>query len=749
MSEPKEHRKLAAIMFTDMVGFSALAQHNEALALELLREHALVLQSVFARYNGKTIKTIGDAFCVEFPSALAAARCAIDIQLTLFTRNENEAESKRIHVRIGLHLGDVVERDNTIFGDGVNIAARIQPLAQPGGICLSEDVARQIQNKLDVPLQKLGQPELKNIKRPINIYCVVLPWEKRPPSRLPLSGRQKKIYSSIAAGTVGVIAVLFFIWPLLSKAPDAKIESVAVLPFRNLSAEPNTDYYAQGLTLELSKNLRHLPYLTVIPFTVSAESDSQRLDYVHIARSMKVHGAVRGTVLKRQNAFSIFVELIDLRTNKQLWSQRYDRSRSEIFATMQEIISRLSILLEIPVTNQPQFTSYATTNPEAYDAYLRGLFHAKQSRKNDNTLAMEYYSQALSHDSSFLPARTALADAQEFHYERRWDVSESLLREAERNCRIALAKDSTNAHALAVLGAVEAQRGNTEISLALYMKALQYDEQNQLALTRVATFYLNQDPAKAITYFQRLQTINPTSWIVNSNLGIGYAQLKNYSQAIRSFQRAIELNPDQASSWINLGYLYERVEQYDSAMRCYRTALRKDPQSPPTYEGIITLLLAQGKYDAAAATIIEGLKVLPSNSELLYALGLSYRLAGYSDKAEKSFQEGLLLVQQKIRKNPAVADNIINAGLFHARLNHPAQAISLARNALRLDEANSELYIKQARIYAILGMEEEMLEAFKRAKALNPEFDKAYVATGPDFEQYRDDPRLLALARSE
>jgi adenylate cyclase len=177
--ESTEQRKLAAIMFTDMVGYTALAQRNEALALELLDEHRSVLRSLFPKFNGVEIKTIGDAFLVEFHSALEAAQCAIDIQRTLAKRNADVPANRQIQVRIGIHLGDVVHRDDDVYGDGVNIAARIEPLAGAGGICVSMDVERQIRNALEARFEKLGPAELKNISLPMELYRIVLPWQDK------------------------------------------------------------------------------------------------------------------------------------------------------------------------------------------------------------------------------------------------------------------------------------------------------------------------------------------------------------------------------------------------------------------------------------------------------------------------------------------------------------------------------------------------------------------------------------------
>src|SRR5437870_3673810 len=264
-------------MFTDMVGYTALAQRNEALALELLEEHRRILRSIFPRFNGTEIKTIGDAFLVEFQSALEAAQCALEIQRTLAKRNHDVSSDHRIELRIGIHVGDVVHREGDLYGDGVNIASRIQPVAGIGGICISVDVERQIHNALEARFEKLAPIELKNVQVPMDLFRIVLPWEKKS----EVTGQRSEVRKSSVTSArfpwheivIGILlfAALIggaFLWfhrvgsggktasgiPAAA-APAISEKSIAVLPFENLSSDKENAYFTDGVQDEILTDL--------------------------------------------------------------------------------------------------------------------------------------------------------------------------------------------------------------------------------------------------------------------------------------------------------------------------------------------------------------------------------------------------------------------------------------------------------------------------------------------------------------
>ncbi len=344
---PTEERKLAAIMFTDMVGYSALAQRDDKVALELLEEHRRLLREIFPRFHGTEIKTIGDAFLVEFGSALEAAQCAIEIQRTLAKRNHDVTSDRRIELKIGIHIGDVVHRDGDVYGDGVNIASRIEQLAGAGGICVSMDVERQIRNALEARFEKFGTADLKNIKLPMDLFRIVLPWEKgAEPSAVPASKKKSPVL--VPAAVLVLLALLAgWLWMQRSNknqqpvaahaaptvpanAPDQK--SVAVLPFVNLSDDKGSEYFSDGVSEELLTVLQKIPGMHVAARTSAFSFKGKNATAQEIGQKLGVAYLVDGSVRKSGDAVRIAARLARADTGEELWSENFTRNLKDVFA---------------------------------------------------------------------------------------------------------------------------------------------------------------------------------------------------------------------------------------------------------------------------------------------------------------------------------------------------------------------------------------------------------------------------------
>ena len=378
---PEERRRLAAIMFTDLVGYTALTQKNEALAMQLLEEHRRLIRPFFPKHNGREIKTIGDAFLVEFASALEATRCAFEIQQSLSELNSGRQQDRSVMIRIGIHLGDVIHDQNDVYGDAVNIASRIEPLAPPGGICVSEQVYVQIKNKFEFPLLTLGEKNLKNVSEPIEVYRVILPWEKKSESESSLEKTR-----------------------------------IAVLPFTNMSPDPADGYFADGMTEELITSLSGLRQLTVIARTSVMGYKGTTKKVREIGRELEVGSVLEGSVRKAGNKVRITAQLIDTTTEGHLWAQSYDKQMDDVFAIQSEIAEKVAGELRIRLVDSDKRTleKKPTENTEAYNNFLRGRELYREETEASVRQAIGLFEKAIQLDPRFARAHVGVAECHQF-----------------------------------------------------------------------------------------------------------------------------------------------------------------------------------------------------------------------------------------------------------------------------------------------------------------------------------------------
>src|SRR6266404_9154871 len=427
MNVGSEQRRLAAIMFTDMVGYSALAQRDEARALELLEEHRQQLRAIFPRFNGTEIKTIGDAFLVEFHSALEAAQCAIEIQRTLAKRNHDVAADRRIDVRIGIHIGDVVHRGGDVYGDGVNIASRIQAVAGAGGICVSTDVERQIHNALQARLKKLAPTELKNIHVPMDLYRIVLPWEKdvqlrQAASDVAVGGRRKSLLAWTAVALFALAVIGGLVWwqqlkttaqtpPLSTAAPTAK--SVAVLPFVNMGPDKENEYLSDGITEDLCTALSQIKGLQVPARTSSFVFKGKTEDIRQIGKQLNVGTVLEGSVSKAGNKLRISAQLVNVADGFHLWAANYDREMTDILEIRSDISRRVveALKVQLGVEETERLARKPTEITEAYEVYLLGRYELTKFTEAGFTNAGMHFKRAMAMDPSFALATAGLAEA--------------------------------------------------------------------------------------------------------------------------------------------------------------------------------------------------------------------------------------------------------------------------------------------------------------------------------------------------
>jgi adenylate cyclase len=587
-SESVEQRKLAAIMFTDMVGYSALAQRDDKLALELLEEHRRLLREIFPRFHGTEIKTIGDAFLVEFGSALEAAQCAIEIQRTLAKRNHDVTSDRRIELKIGIHIGDVVHREGDVYGDGVNIASRIEALAGAGGICVSMDVERQIRNALEARFEKFGTADLKNISLPMDLFRIVLPWETGAKAEGGMPRTSKKSPILIPAAALLIIALLGGWWwmqrssknqqqPVTAQAlpaapanaPDPK--SVAVLPFVNLSDDKGSEYFSDGVSEELLTILQKIPGLHVAARTSAFSFKGKNATAQEIGQKLGVAHLVEGSVRKSGEAVRIAARLSRVDTGQELWSENFTRDLKDVFAVQTELAQTIVAQLRGQLTGgatgpaekekiQAEVKAAekgGTKNVEAHQQYLEGRFYENRNSEKGTDEALAAYQRAVELDPKFALAWSGVAQAHIWHC----------------NFSTEGGLKSFDAHLAAARDAVErALALEPDLPDALFARAMiqmnfDYDWKGAGETLRKALAVAPQDPAllaqagnlagargetaPALDFYRRAVAADPVNATYRSYLAGNLVWAKQYEEARAEYARAIELNP--ASPWIHAG----------------------------------------------------------------------------------------------------------------------------------------------------------------------------------------------------
>jgi TolB-like protein/class 3 adenylate cyclase/Tfp pilus assembly protein PilF len=658
-SENTEQRKLAAIMFTDMVGYSALAQRNDQLALELLEEHRQLLREIFPRFNGTEIKTIGDAFLIEFNSALEAAQCAIEIQRTLAKRNHDVTAERRIELKIGIHIGDVVHRGGDVYGDGVNIASRIEQLAGAGGICVSMDVERQIRNALDARFEKLARTELKNISLPMDLFRIVLPWEQRasvvPKSEAAPRARSRKFGATVIALVLLLIIGAGWWWTQRSRrtltssaAPNAVAvveKSIAVLPFENLSRDPENAFFAEGVQDEILTRLAKVADLKVIARTSTQRFKSAPDDLRQIANQLGVMNILEGSVQKANDQVRVNVQLINAMTNAHLWAETYDRRLIDIFGVESEIAKTIAESLQAKLTGSEKtaLAKKPTENPEAHELYLKGRHFWNRRTEPDLKKAAEFFEQAIAKDPSYAAAYAGAADCWSVMPNYSNDAPKPFVDRAIPLARRAIELDDS-------LGEAHAALANA-IGADLQLAACEVEFKRALALNpNYASAHQWYGEAlgslgrfeEAIAESRRAHELDPLSLTINSMLAGALYSGGHIEEASEQIRRTLDLDPDFSIAFWVRGQINESQGKLDQAIADYQKS-----ESSGAYdicEAMIACVYARAGKRAEAEKILNQLL-----NESKHRFVASYQLAqinatlGNKDEAirllEKAYDE--------------------------------------------------------------------------------------------------------------
>jgi adenylate cyclase len=497
-------------MFTDIVGFTALTQHNEEHALALLEVHHRLLRPIFPRFHGREIKTIGDSFLVEFESALDATACSIDIQTTLHGHNLAAAEPDRFRVRIGIHLGDVVHTENDVLGDAINLASRIEPLAEPGGICVSEQVFAQVRNKIANPLTKLPPHELKNVTIPMEVYKIGLSWD--PTSR------------DAGDGAAGVA------------------RRIAVLPLANMSPDPQDEFFADGLTEEIISELSRVPGLRVIARTSVMRFRGASKGVAEIGKELHVGTILEGSVRRAGSRIRVTAQLVDVATEEHLWSERYDRELVDVFAIQSEIAKEVATALNIALPPAALQRRRPPPIPAAFHAYLRGRHLWNRRSEEQVRGALRSFEEALRLDPEYAAAYSGIADCYSILVDQSWEIPRVGASKARAAAEHAVQLDDTMAEAHASLGLALAREYRWPESEREYRRAL---ELNPMYASAHQWYYMELvcqgRPDEAIQELARAEEADPLSSIIQFHQAVREWHNGDDEAALAAWKRSEEL----------------------------------------------------------------------------------------------------------------------------------------------------------------------------------------------------------------
>ena len=514
-------RRLAAILAADVAGYSRLIGADETGTLQAFKLiRAQLFEPMVARHNGRLVKTTGDGFLVEFRSVVDALRCAVDVQASMPERNAAISSDRRIEFRMGINVGDIVVEDGDIFGDGVNVAARLEGLAEPGGICVSSRVQEDAAGKLDLSFADIGEQELKNIARPVRVYRVATERDAEAatePVPLPL--------------------------------PDKP--SVAVLPFVNKSGDPEQEFFADGIAEDIITALSRYPSLFVIARNSCFTYKSRAVDIRQVGRELGVRYVLEGSLRKAGNRIRVTAQLVEANTGKHVWAERYDRDLADIFVLQDDITEAVTIAVAPAIAHAEQQRTVRKPpgSLDAWAAYQRGLWHWSKFSADDNALAQKFFQQAIDLDPTFGGGYRGLAMAQAVAaggFQTR-NLAETLI-SAEALARRAVALDGADAEAHSTLAATLCSRGDYEGALAEAERALAISPNLAGAhATLGATRIFSGRPKEGLAALETSIRLDPHDPLLPSRLNrlaLGRYFSGQYEAAVEAAKRAIRLNPD-------------------------------------------------------------------------------------------------------------------------------------------------------------------------------------------------------------
>jgi adenylate cyclase len=556
MAEERVNRKLAAILAADVVGYSRLMGVDEEGTLAALKQHRqVVFDPAVAAHNGRVVKLIGDGTIVEFGSVVDAVHCALAVQRSNGLVPDEALRQPKIILRIGINLGDVIIEGDDIYGDGVNIAARLEPLAEPGGICVSSIVNESVGNRVDVGFEDAGEMTVKNIDRPIRV------WKWHPRATPELAKAAEK--------------------PL----PHVATASIAILPFTNMSGDPEQEYFSDGISEDIITDLSKIAGLTVIARNSSFTYKGRSVDIRTVGRELGVQSVLEGSIRRAGNRVRITAQLIDAGNGAHLWADRYDRDLTDIFAVQDDVTQRIVEALKITLSpaEKERLADSETHDVVAYDCVLRGREFMLGKEKNLGTFqqAIKYFKEALEHDPNYSVAYACLGFGYMFDYQNRWtEDPDKSLSIAKEYARQAIEKDPNEPLARCVSALAASYEKDLDRAKAEIEVALKLNPSLALAHNLRGTFWtFAGQPLEAIPEIEQAMRLDPAvSPQFLHFLGLAYLMAEKYETAAALLRQRIILVPNTDFSRAILTSALGHLGEIEDARRVWAELMDINPK---------------------------------------------------------------------------------------------------------------------------------------------------------------------------
>jgi adenylate cyclase len=589
-------RKLTAIFSADVAGYSRLMGEDEAATVKTLANYREVMASLIKQHRGRVIDSPGDNVLAEFVSVVDAVQCAVAVQRELQTRNAELPENRRMEFRIGINLGDVIDEEDRIYGDGVNIAARLEALADPGGICISKTAFDQIETKLPMGYEFLGEQDVKNIAKPVGAYRVLMDAE----SAGKVIGELKPKPKQLRWAAVGALAVLiigagalaiwnFYLRPPFERASVEKMEypmpeepSLAVLPFDNLSGDPKQEYFSDGLSDQIITALSKVPQLFVIARNSTFTYKGKPVKVQEVAEDLGVRYVLEGSFQRTNDRIRVTAQLIDAITGRHVWAESFDRELRDIFKVQDEITMEIvkALQVELTVGEKARIMGKGTDNLEAYQKCMQAMKELERISKDGNILARKLAEEAIALDPEYATPQR-IASWTHFN-DARFVWSQSGPKSFKRAVELAqkaVELDDTDAGAYSLLGMLNLFRRQYERAIAEGERAISISPNGANYNAILAMIYTwSGRPEEAIELIKKAMRISPIypAWFLYY-LGLNSRLTGQYDQSIEALKSCMKRNPEDIRPYTELVIVYSQLEKSEETEALVAEILKKRP----------------------------------------------------------------------------------------------------------------------------------------------------------------------------